>query len=112
MSGAIFARFLPLLYDCDHYDILLPDGHKFPMEKYRLIRQKLEGQGGFRFASQIRRIGFSQVSQWIARTLSSVGATVAASRLALDEGLIRKVAVIDLDVRPQPSQLPVSQTAF
>ncbi len=56
------------------------------MEKYHLIRQKLEGQGGFRFASEIRRIGFPQVSQWIARTLSSVGATVAASRLALDEG--------------------------
>lgn len=134
------------------------------MEKYRLIRRKLEGQGGFRFATgprarvedllrvhdagyvnaflagtltaaQIRRIGFPQVSQLIARTLSSVGATVAASRLALgegwsgvlaggthhahrdfgsgfcvlndiavaaqtllDEGLIRKVAVIDLDV--------------
>lgn len=134
------------------------------MEKYRLIRHELERRGGFRFAAgppariedllrvhdaeyvnsflagtlsaaQIRRIGFPQVSQSIARTLSSAGATVAASRLALsegwagvpaggthhayrdfgsgfcvlndiavaaqtllDEGLVRKVAVIDLDV--------------
>lgn len=153
-----------MLYYCDHHDIPLPDGHKFPMQKYRLIRQELEGLGAFRFApgpsariedllrvhdaeyvnaflagtlsdSQIRRIGFPQVPQLIARTLSSVGATLAASRLALaeawagvlaggthhayrdfgsgfcvfndiavaartllDEGLVSKVAVIDLDV--------------
>ena len=25
----------------DHYEVPLPDGHKFPMEKYRLVREKL-----------------------------------------------------------------------
>ena len=106
---------LPLLYYCDHYDIPLPDGHKFPMEKYRLIRRELQREASFRFApgplvehedllrvhdaayvaafldgslseSQIRRIGFPQVPQLITRTLSSVGGTLAASKRALQEG--------------------------
>ena len=153
-----------VLYYCDHHDIPLPGGHKFPMEKYRLIRQELESEPQFRFApgpmarredllrvhdaayvdaflsgtlgeAQMRRIGFPQVPKLIARSLSSVGGTVAASRRALvegwsgvlaggthhayrdfgsgfcvlndiavaaqtllDEGLVRRVAVVDLDV--------------
>jgi acetoin utilization deacetylase AcuC-like enzyme len=153
-----------VLYYCDHHDIPLPGGHKFPMEKYRLIRQDLESEPQFRFApgpmarredllrvhdaayvdaflsgtlseSQMRRIGFPQVPELISRSLSSVGGTVAASRRALvegwsgvlaggthhayrdfgsgfcvlndiavaaqtllDEGLVSRVAVVDLDV--------------
>ncbi|MCX6609307.1 MAG: histone deacetylase [Acidobacteria bacterium] len=153
-----------VLYYCDHHDIPLPGGHKFPMEKYRLIRQELESGPQFRFApgplarredllrvhdadyvdaflsgtlseSQMRRIGFPQVPELIARSLSSVGGTVAASRRALiegwsgvlaggthhayrdfgsgfcvlndiavaaqtllDEGLVSRVSVVDLDV--------------
>lgn len=105
----------PLLFYCDQHDIPLPEGHKFPMEKYRLLRQTLEAAGGFRFApgplaqpedllrvhepgyvdaflnnalsdAQIRRIGFPRHAKLVERTLSSVGATVAASDVALDEG--------------------------
>lgn len=104
-----------VLYYCDHHDIPLPPGHKFPMEKYRLIREELQGDAGFRFvegplaeredllrvhdagyvdafltgrldAAQVRRIGFPQVPALIGRSLSSVGGTVAASRRALTEG--------------------------
>lgn len=106
---------MPLLFYCDHHDIPLPDGHKFPMEKYRLLRQALEAAGGFRFApgplalredllrvhdpayvdaflsnqlsdAQIRRIGFPRHAKLLDRTLSSVGATVAASDIALEQG--------------------------
>ncbi len=85
------------------------------MEKYRLIRRRLEASGAFTFApgplaaledvllahdaeyvdrvlsaslsdQELRRIGFPRLPQLITRTLSSVGATVAASALALEEG--------------------------
>jgi acetoin utilization deacetylase AcuC-like enzyme len=104
-----------LLFYCDHHDIPLPPGHKFPMEKYKLIRNELERQPGFRFApgplasredlirvhdpayvdaflemrldaAAVRRIGFPQVPRLVSRTLSSVGATVAASFRALSDG--------------------------
>jgi acetoin utilization deacetylase AcuC-like enzyme len=104
-----------LLYYCDPYDIPLPAGHKFPMEKYRLLREELAREPGFRFAlgpladtedllrvhdgeylrrflsreldaGELRRIGFPNVPQLVTRTLSSTGATVAAGFLALEEG--------------------------
>lgn len=30
---------------CDHYVVRLPKGHRFPMEKYRLLREALVEQG-------------------------------------------------------------------
>lgn len=104
-----------LLYYCDHHDIPLPSGHKFPMEKYKLIRNALEQRPGFRFApgplasredlirvhdpayvdaflemrldpAAVRRIGFPQVPRLVSRTLSSVGGTVAASFRAINDG--------------------------
>ncbi|WP_238325903.1 histone deacetylase [Bryobacter aggregatus] len=85
------------------------------MEKYRLTRQELETSGAFHFAvgplasredllavhaaeyvdavlegrlsaEQVRRIGFPQIPELITRSLSSVGAAMAAARLALGEG--------------------------
>ncbi|MCR9203715.1 MAG: histone deacetylase [Halobacteriovoraceae bacterium] len=32
------------VYHSDRYDLPLPDGHRFPMDKYRLIREKLLSQ--------------------------------------------------------------------
>lgn len=104
-----------LLYYCDHHDIPLPSGHKFPMEKYKLIRRELQRYPEFRFApgplarredlirvhdpdyvdaflnqtlspQAIRRIGFPQVPELLSRTLSSVGGTLAAARQALRDG--------------------------
>lgn len=85
------------------------------MEKYRLLRNRLEMTGRFRFApgpmarmedvlrvhaeeyveaflagtlseAELRRIGFPRVPELIARTLSSTGATVAAAEVARREG--------------------------
>lgn len=106
---------MPKLFYCDHHAIPLPDGHKFPIEKYRLVREILGRESGFQFepapfaetedikhvhdpeyvdsflASALspaayRRIGFPASEGLIKRTLSSVGGTLAATRLALKEG--------------------------
>jgi acetoin utilization deacetylase AcuC-like enzyme len=37
------------LFYCDQYAIPLPSGHKFPMAKYRMLRDLLAGDGCFRF---------------------------------------------------------------
>ena len=37
---------MPLrLYYCDHHEIPLPPGHKFPMRKYRLLREEAYREG-------------------------------------------------------------------
>jgi len=104
---------LPKLYYCDHYAIPLPEGHKFPMAKYRMTRDLLAGAFEFECApladpelialahdpeyvarfiagtldrAVMRRIGFPWSEGLVARTLSSVGGTFAAARYALDHG--------------------------
>ncbi len=103
------------LYYCDHYEIPLPAGHKFPMLKYRLLREELERSGLFdlvpaRLAEreeielvhhpeyvalflkgmldpgEMRRIGFPWSEKLVRRTLASVGGTVDAARDALARG--------------------------
>ena len=37
------------LFYCDQYAIPLPDGHKFPMAKYRMLRDLLVSDSCFRF---------------------------------------------------------------
>ncbi len=101
------------LFSCDHHDIPLPPGHKFPLAKYRLLRERLEPYFPIepappadpasiclahdpayvtaflegRLSSQaIRRIGFPWSEGLVARTLCSVGATLAATREALIGG--------------------------
>lgn len=105
----------PRLHYCDHYAIPLPDGHKFPMEKYRLVRDLLAPSGLFRFECApfateqqllrvhyrdyvhgflegtlspqvIRRIGFPWSPALVARTLASVGGAVAAADDAFTQG--------------------------
>ncbi len=103
------------LYYCDHHEIPLPPGHKFPITKYRLLRERLAGDGFFRFeqagqagvaaierahdaeyvrafvdgtlsAAVLRRIGFPWSEGLVKRTLASVGGTLAASRAAMAMG--------------------------
>jgi acetoin utilization deacetylase AcuC-like enzyme len=102
------------LYFCDCYEIPLPDGHKFPITKYRLTRDRLMGDGfafecapfanaetleaahdreyvrGFMegtLAPQIfRRIGFPWSEGLVRRSLASVGGTLAAGEEALRSG--------------------------
>lgn len=103
------------LFYCDHFDIPLPDGHKFPMQKYRLLRQRIVADGfwtlepsapapvetiklahnpeyvdGFVHGAlppaAMRRIGFPWSEGLVARTLASAGGTLAATRDALETG--------------------------
>lgn len=106
---------MPTLYYCDHHEIPLPAGHKFPVRKYRLLRDLLEADCVYRFeqaplaplsaierahdpayvrqfvdgqlpAAAIRRIGFPWSQGLVLRTLSSVGGTLAACDHALRYG--------------------------
>lgn len=103
------------LFYCDQHKIELPEGHKFPMEKYRLLRQELERDGlyemetatpatlemiervhdpsyvaefasGTLSAQAVRRIGFPWSASLVSRTLCSVGGTLAATADALEFG--------------------------
>ncbi len=103
------------VFYCDHHEIPLPDGHKFPMRKYRLLRDRLSATGLFDLQpaplasldqvtrvhdaayaqafvdgtldpQMMRRIGFPWSLGLVQRTLSSVGSTLAASRVALETG--------------------------
>jgi acetoin utilization deacetylase AcuC-like enzyme len=103
------------IYYCDHHEIPLPDGHKFPMSKYRLLREALVAEPGITlepapvadleticlahdrdyvesFASgtiapaAMRRIGFPWSEGLVKRTLASAGSTLAATTDALETG--------------------------
>ncbi len=103
------------LFYCDHHDIPLPPGHKFPMNKYRLLRDLLAPSGFFCFeqapladsrtvelvhdpnyvrqfisgslsAAAIRRIGFPWSEGLVKRTLASMGGTLEATEEALKHG--------------------------
>ena len=107
---------MPLrLFYCDHHAFPLPPGHKFPSEKYALLRGLLASDGFYELeparpadASTIelahdpqyvrqfldgtldprmmRRIGFPWSEALVERTLASVGGTLAAAAQALDTG--------------------------
>jgi acetoin utilization deacetylase AcuC-like enzyme len=110
-SGAVPRR----LYYCDHHPIPLPPGHKFPSEKYALLRALLRADGRFTLvpaelaepatielahdpgyvraildgtvdARIMRRIGFPWSKELVRRTLASVGGTLAAARDAMSTG--------------------------
>jgi acetoin utilization deacetylase AcuC-like enzyme len=103
------------LYYCDHHAFPLPAGHKFPVEKYRLLRERLAAEGRFRLEPApladpalverahdaayvraflagtlppqvMRRIGFPWSEGLVRRTLASVGGTLAAASDALATG--------------------------
>jgi acetoin utilization deacetylase AcuC-like enzyme len=103
------------LYFCDHFEIPLPEGHKFPMQKYRLLRERLAADGSWKFeeatpapvetiklahdpeyvdqfvngtlpVNAMRRIGFPWSEGLVKRTLASAGGTLAATRDAMNTG--------------------------
>ncbi len=103
------------LFYCDHHEIPLPPGHRFPMRKYHLLRAALAATGRFAPApappapretielvhdpayvagfldgslpaAAMRRIGFPWSESLVLRTLGSVGGTIAASEEALRTG--------------------------
>jgi len=103
------------LFYTDHHILPLPAGHKFPIAKYRMLRDLLGGDRRFRFeaaplasseiielihdptyvrafmagtldTAAMRRIGFPWSEQLVRRTLASVGGTLAAAEEALQAG--------------------------
>jgi acetoin utilization deacetylase AcuC-like enzyme len=105
----------PVLFYNDHYAIPLPEGHRFPMEKYRMVRERLAKTELFEFrpaplaeaediervhdpdyvdaviagtlpAAAQRRIGFPWSEGFVQRTLASAGSTLAATEEALRSG--------------------------
>jgi len=105
----------PLVFSTDQYQITLPEGHKFPIWKYGMLRQSLEKEGLFhvqqaslasadtvalvhdsdyvdRFAAgtldraAMRRIGLPWSPDLVQRAFASVGGTISASRQALEHG--------------------------
>jgi acetoin utilization deacetylase AcuC-like enzyme len=106
----------------DHLTLSLPTGHRFPQSKYQMLRERLEAspgsirlevapaasvdvlplvhtpdyidavlQGTLSAAAQ-REIGFPWTAGLPMRSLSSVGATLAAARAALEEGVAASLA--------------------
>ena len=100
------------LFYTDHCVFPLPPQHKFPIEKYRMVRKLLEQDGFFTLeeaqpadvetiarvhdaeyveeflqgtlsAAAMRRIGFPWSEGLVRRTLASVGSTLAATHEAL-----------------------------
>lgn len=109
-------------YYSDHFVLPLPEGHRFPMQKYRLLREQLQAllpavvlheapaasdgelalahtpayveavvHGALSLQAQ-REIGFPWTPRMVERSRRSVGATVAAARAALREGVAANLA--------------------
>lgn len=108
-------------YYSDHFVLPLPDGHRFPMSKYRRLRDALAGVPGIELqeapaatdtelllahdplyvtkvisggleAKEQREIGFPWTLAMVERSRRSVGATIAACRSALGSGLAVNLA--------------------
>lgn len=107
--------YFPRMFSTDRYQITLPEGHKFPVLKYGLLRQSVESEGLFQveqatpagaetvalahdpdyvkqFAAgtltpaAIRRIGLPWSKLLVQRAFASVGGTVSASLEAMQHG--------------------------
>ena len=100
----------------------LPDGHRFPMQKYQLLRDRLDRElpairlqqaepasdgvlalahtpgyipairDGTAAPAVMREIGFPWSEAMVERARRSVGATIAACRVALSEGVAANIA--------------------
>lgn len=112
------------VFYCDHFEVPLPPGHKFPMPKYRLLREALLTRGIVSPARliasrplerahlervhtrryldalfthtleerEVRRLGFPWTPALLERSLASAAGTLAAARVALEEGIAGNLA--------------------
>ena len=109
------AALRPRIFSTDQYQITLPEGHKFPVSKYGILRDLIEKEGLFQLeqaapakaeivalahdpayvagfmegslpAPAMRRIGLPWSQVLVQRALASVGGTVSASLHALEHG--------------------------
>jgi acetoin utilization deacetylase AcuC-like enzyme len=108
-------------YYCDHFVLPLPEGHRFPMEKYALLREWIAENPAINLAvpaaastealtrihdpgyvrrvergeltrDEVRRIGFPWTPQLVERSKRSVGGTIAAAFSALEDGAAANLA--------------------
>src|SRR5512139_2745466 len=109
-------------YTSDQFVLPLPDGHRFPMPKYRLLRERVAAElpairleeapaatdgelalahepvyvsavaEGLLSPAAQREIGFPWTPRMAERARRSVGATIAAARTALAEGVSANLA--------------------
>ncbi|GMV06408.1 MAG: histone deacetylase [Gemmatimonadota bacterium] len=109
------------VFYCDHFVLPLPEGHRFPMEKYGRLRERVARAGTCRLhvpeaatdeellrvhergylervvtgtltRDEVRRIGFPWSPGLVERSRRSVGGTLAASRAALADGASANLA--------------------
>ena len=99
----------------DRFELPLPDGHRFPVRKYRLLREAVEADGllvttphaateeeltrvhtpsyvravrdGTLSPLEFRRVGFPWSPEMVERSRRSTGATIDAGRAALRDGV-------------------------
>jgi acetoin utilization deacetylase AcuC-like enzyme len=106
----------------DHFVLPLPEGHRFPMAKYSMLRERLAGellgvqmleapaatvgelalahdpdyvkavQSGTLSAQALREIGFPWTPAMAERSVRSAGASVAAARMAAQDGIAGNLA--------------------
>ena len=111
-----------LAFHYDHLTLALPPGHRFPQSKYQMLRERVEREPGVMrprvaeaagiealalvhtpdyidavmhgtlSAAAQREIGFPWGPALPRRSLCSVGATIAAARAPLEEGLAASLA--------------------
>ena len=104
------------IFYCDHFVLPLPPGHRFPMEKYRLLREAVAARdlgelqvpesatdvellrvhdagylrrvvSGELEQSEVRGIGFPWSPELVERSRRSVGGTLGAAGAALGDGV-------------------------
>ncbi|TMH09553.1 MAG: histone deacetylase [Betaproteobacteria bacterium] len=110
------------VFHSDHFVLPLPEGHRFPMGKYRMLRERVMAElpairlheapvasdgelalvhtptyvnavvDGLLSAAQQREIGFPWTQRMVERSRRSVGATIAAARCALLDGVAANLA--------------------
>lgn len=105
----------------DHFVLPLPPGHRFPMQKYRLLRDQVAALDGIRLheapyttngvlalahdpryiaaveegrltPAEQKAIGFPWSAQMVERSRRATGATIAACRAALQHGVAVNLA--------------------
>jgi acetoin utilization deacetylase AcuC-like enzyme len=109
-------------YHSDRFTVTLPPGHRFPMPKYRMLRDRVAGEcprirlreaaaategelalahtpawveavlQGTLARAEEREIGFPWSEAMVERARRSVGATIGAARAALQEGVAAQLA--------------------
>ena len=109
------------VYFTDHFSLPLPPGHRFPIQKYARLRERVAASGlgellepmavmdeqillvhdqeylrkilsGELTEREVRNLGFPWSSALIERSRRSSGATLAAGRMALTEGVAVNLA--------------------